>query len=451
MKNDLLKGTSATQLAEMLASQKTTSHELVLEALMNIKAASDQSIFISLDSEKALEQAKASDQRRSDGKLLSSWDGIPIAWKDLFDIEGLPTTAGSAVYKDAKPAVDNAYVVSECKKFGLISIGKTNLSEFAYSGLGLNPHFGTPRNPACLDVAHIPGGSSSGSAVAVASNLVPIAIGTDTAGSVRVPASFCGIVGYKSSQNRYPNRGIFPLSTSLDSVGSFAHCVSDIIQIDAFMRGKADVNIQKLPLSALEFIIPQTIVFDDIAPDIAACFENFVSILTNTGVRMERSGFPIFDEIAELFNAHGTLTVAEAFTYHEDLLNSPQAELMDQRVRERMLTASNFTTTDYIQLQWARERLQRATTEALGNKLLLFPTTALTAPKIAELEASDEFFIKTNLKTLRNTMLGNYLGTPGVSLPIGHDSEGLPIGALISAPFGLDDCALSAALAMEEI
>lgn len=441
--------TTTDQLAQVLDSGELTSEELVKDSLDAINACSDQSIFIQVTQERALAEAAASDARRCEGKLLSRWDGIPIAWKDLFDLKGLPTTAGSSVYKNAPPAQRDADVVSACASYGLVSIGKTNLSEFAYSGLGLNPHFGTPINPHGTRKTYAPGGSSSGSAVAVARSFTTLAVGTDTAGSVRVPASFCGIAGFKSSQNRYSKAGVFPLSSSLDSLGTFARTVDELIQVDAMMRGHVSGSLPVIKLSEITFLVPETVVFDDIDVEIETAFGQMTEKLRAAGATIQRQKFPIFSEVSELFQRHGTLTVAEAYTLHEELLHSAKANQMDQRVRTRMLTASQFSTTDYIQLQWERDRLQQTITETLASKFLLFPTTPITAPELNLLESSDDLFASVNLKALRNTMLGNYLGTPGVSLPIGTNTDGLPFGALISAPFGQDDKVLAAAKAVE--
>lgn len=445
---DSLGAASANQLSGMLQAGTITAVDLVARYLDSIENYPDKSIFIKLTSQRAFAEAEASDKRRMNGSPLSSWDGIPIVWKDLFDTEGDATTAGSKVYMNAKPATNDAAVVAACRKQGLICIGKTNLSEFAYSGLGLNPHYGTPVNPHSNDIPHVAGGSSSGSAVTVAAGLAPIAVGTDTAGSVRVPASFCGLTGFKSSQNRYSKDGVFPLSSSLDSLGSFSHDIDDLIVLDGMMRGQAAVLSKQVDHGELEFLIPQTIVFDEVDADVRAQFDMAVDHLESAGIRIVRAPFPIFDEIMNLFSTHGTLTVAEAATFHAELLNSNRADQMDQRVRTRMLTAKDFTAQDYIKLQWERERLQNAASVALGNTCLLFPTVAMTAPALEPLELDDDLFIKTNLKVLRNTILGNYLGMPGVSLPIGTDRNGLPVGALVSARSGEDDQILAVAKAI---
>lgn len=433
-----LNAVTATALAARLAAGDLTSEALIAACFAAIKAHGDDAIFITLTKEAALAAARESDARRKAGQLLSDWDGIPVAWKDLVDIPDTPTTAASAVYANAAPPAQGAVIYENCTKAGLICIGKTNLSEFAYSGLGLNPHFGTPVNPHFGDEPLAPGGSSAGSAVAVAASLVPLAIGTDTAGSVRVPASFCGIIGFKSSQTHYDKTGIFPLSESLDSVGSFAHSVEDIIIFDAILRGETPQEIPTAPTQKPNLIVPTNVVLDGLNAEVAACFEHTLDQLEDAGYAITRRAFPIFDDVVDLFAKHGTLTVAEAATLHKDLLASSDADKMDQRVRERMGTATQFSAQDYIQLQWNRARLERAVVADLGRDILALPTVAITAPSIAALDADNDFFAQTNLLALRNTMLGNYLGMPGVSIPAGHATNGAPIGVLFSMPHSSD-------------
>ncbi len=428
---------SATALAARLAADELTSEALVRACFAAIRAHGDDAIFITLTENTALDAARASDARRKAGKPLSAWDGIPIAWKDLVDIPGTPTTAASAVYEHAKPPQQAANIFENCAKAGLICIGKTNLSEFAYSGLGLNPHFGTPANPHSKETPLAPGGSSSGSAVAVAASLVPLAIGTDTAGSVRVPASFCGVVGFKSSQSHYDKTGIFPLSASLDSVGSLAKSVEDILTLDTILRGAPAVS-SRTPLEKPNLIVPTDVVMAGLDKDVSSCFDWTLEQLSKAGYSIRYQAFPIFQEVTELFANYGTLTVAEAATLHKDLLVSANAAKMDQRVRERMQTATQFSAQDYIELQWNRARLEREVSSILGDDILVCPTVAITAPPIAELEADDDLFVRTNLVALRNTMLGNYLGMPGVSLPGNVTPGGAPVGIMFSMANSLD-------------
>ncbi len=441
---------TAGMLAKKLASGEHTSGSLVRQALDRVEAHGDPAIFITLTAEQALRDAEESDRRRQQGRPLSAWDGIPMVWKDLFDIKGMTTTAGSRVYADAPPAERDAPVVARCKKAGLISIGKTNLTEFAYSGIGLNPHYGTPVNPHSGADPRVPGGSSSGSAAAVAAGLVPIATGTDTAGSVRVPAGFCGLYGFKVSQHHYDRNGIFPLSRSLDSVGTFAHDVDDLITFDRILRGKADDQSVLQPVTSPKLIVPENIVFEGVSDAVTSAFEQSIEALLSAGISVTRTPVPVLDQAAGLAAEHGTLTGAEAATLHQELLQSPDAEKMDQLVRQRILGAREFTAQDYITLQWERERLQGEMIDYLSGAFLYFPTVAISAPSIAALKASDDVFVKTNLLVLRNTILGSYLGMPGMNIPIGKTADGLPVGGLLSAGNGRDETVLAASRTISE-
>ena len=434
---------TARALAKKLASGEETSVSLVNQALKRIEDYDDPTIFISMTPEEALQEARQSDIRRAQGQPLSSWDGVPMAWKDLFDIKGSTTTAGSLVFADAQTAMKDAPVVAHCRAAGLISVGKTNLSEFAYSGLGLNPHYGTPINPRSTSDPKVSGGSSSGSAAAVAAGLVPLAIGTDTAGSVRVPASFCGVFGFKPSQMHYDRSGVFPLSVSLDSVGTFANDLGDLIILDRILRGveiKEEVRSDSVPPN---LIIPDNIVFEDMHSDVANVFETSVKHLQSKGVSITRTKVPIFDEVVALAKKHGTLTAAEAATYHKETLESPKAEQLDEIIKKRLLSAYKYTAQDYIRLQWERARLQDEMYSYLNGDILYFPTVPIPAPSIAELEADHSLFTVTNLLALRNTVIGSFLGMPGINIPIGKTRYGLPIGGLFSAAHAQDEFLLA--------
>ena len=448
MVGDHLPLRSAAQLASGLARGEFTAQELLHEVLTRAQTAAAAGVFITLMPDQALAEARASDARRRQGASLSAWDGIPIAWKDLFDIEGIVTTAGSAVRRNAAPAEQDAALVATCRGLGLVSVGKTNLSEFAYSGLGLNPHFGTPRNPGTAQPDRAPGGSSSGSAAAVAAGIVPVAVGSDTAGSVRVPAAFCGIWGFKASQAHYPIEGVFPLSSSLDSIGTFANDAVDLVEFDGLLQGRMASDLPAAAPADLSLVIPETVVFDGIEAGVLERFDAFVRRLVEAGVRIERMSFGPFAETSTLFDRHGTLTVAEAYKLHHELLTSDAAARMDQRVRRRIETATGFSARDYITLRSARHRLMRETAEILRGRQMLCPTVAITAPFIPALEADDDLFVATNLMALRNTMLGSFLGMPGISLPVGSDPNGLPVGALVSGPAGSDNAIMTSGEAM---
>lgn len=445
---------SIAQLSVLLQSGALDPLALLDATLEAIGAHPDKAIFTTLTAERARAEAEAARRRIREGRSLGVLDGVPVAWKDLFDIEGLATTAGSRVLADAAPAGRDAAVVRALSAAGMVCVGRTNMSEFAFSGLGLNPHYGTPRNPASPAGEHrIPGGSSSGSAVAVAAGLVPVSIGTDTGGSVRIPAAFTGIVGYKATRGRYAMDGVFPLSESLDSLGPLCRRVQDAVWVDQAMRGLA--SAEPLPHAEpadLSFVIPETIVFDDAEEGVVAAFEAAVERLTKAGARIRREAFPEFSAIFELMSKHGALVTAEAFVLHRERITGPAAAEMDARVVKRTLLGEKITLADYLETLAARKRLTAAFEERLGpDSLLLAPTLPHVAPPLQPLVDDEELFFRMNGRTLRNTLIGNFLDSCGVSLPCGTGADGMPVGLLLSAPRGADLRLLAAAAAVERL
>jgi aspartyl-tRNA(Asn)/glutamyl-tRNA(Gln) amidotransferase subunit A len=401
--------------------------------------------------DRATKEAQASSTRLRQGRSLGLLDGVPIAWKDLFDIEGLPTTAGSKLLATAAPAASDALVVTALSRAGMVAIGRTNMSEFAFSALGRNPHYGTPQNPAARDVARIPGGSSSGSAVAVAAGLVPFAMGTDTGGSVRIPAALNGIVGYKASRGRYPMAGVFPLARSLDSLGPLCRSVQDAIWIDAAMRGLSGPVVKPRRACDLRFVIPKNVVFDGMEHGVEAAFENSVERLAKAGVTFDRIAIPAFDDILELMARHGALVTAEAFALHRARLAGSDADSMDPRVVMRTRLGEKATLADYLAILDARERLVSDVEHLIGDRLLAFPSVMHVAAPIAPLERDNDLFFQTNARTLRNTMLGNFLDWCGISIPCGVGDAGMPVGFLISATAKRDEMLLEAAFGLEAL
>jgi aspartyl-tRNA(Asn)/glutamyl-tRNA(Gln) amidotransferase subunit A len=326
------------------------------------------------------------------------------------------------------------------------------MSEFAFSGLGINPHYGTPRNPAAPAGEHrLPGGSSSGSGVAVAAGLVPVSIGTDTGGSVRIPAAFNGIVGYKASRGRYSMEGVFPLSSSLDSLGPLCRSVRDAVLVDAAMRGLPAAEALPQPAPAdLSFVIPETVFFDEAEPEVVAAFEAAVDRLARAGARIRRQAFPEFSEIFALMAKHGALVTAEAFVLHRARITGAAAAEMDPRVVRRTLLGEKISLSDYLETLAARERLIAAFAARLGpGNVLLSPTLPHVAPPVGPLLDDDELFFQVNGKTLRNTLIGNFLDGCGVSLPCGTGADGMPVGLLVSAPKHDDHRLLAVAAAVE--
>jgi aspartyl-tRNA(Asn)/glutamyl-tRNA(Gln) amidotransferase subunit A len=441
---------SIAQLSSFLQNGKADPVEVTEAIFAGIDAYADKAVFVSLLRERAAAEAEASSKRFRNGRSLGLLDGIPIAWKDLFDIEGMATTAGSTVLAKEPPASKDAAVVDLLRQAGMVAIGRTNMSEFAFSGIGINPHYGTPVNPRGTDVARIPGGSSSGAGVAVAAGLVPVAMGTDTGGSVRIPAAFNGIVGYKATRGRHAMAGVYPLARSLDSLGPLCRTVQDAAWIDAAMRGLAPNAIERRPVETLEIVIPTNRVLDA-EPGVLSAFEATVARLEASGAKISRIAFRAFDAIIGLMAQYGPLVTAEAFALHRERLAGPDAAEIDARVVARTRLGEKTSLADYLAILDARASLIAETTALIGDRFVAFPSVTHVAPPIAPLKADDDTFFAMNGKTLGNTAFGNFLDWCGVSIPCGTGDADMPVGFLLSAPANCDDALLVAAMAQEEI
>ncbi len=442
---------SGWEIARALASGKASPVALTEYLLARAKENGAENVFLNIAAEQALTEAQASARRLAEGRALSAFDGVPIAFKDLFDMAGEITSAGSLTRKQAPAASSDASAVARVRAAGMVVLGKLNLTEFAYSGLGLNPHFGTPPNPHGGATAHAPGGSSSGSGVAVARGLVPLAIGTDTGGSVRIPAAFNGIVGFKPSEGRFDKSGVFALSPGFDTIGPLARTVQDCIAMDMVMRGRPVHQLKRRSIAGQRFIVPQTIVLDGLDEAVANNFERSLMLLERAGGRIERLKFEIFSEVVELGAKHGSIVAAEAFELHGQLIKSAQGGLVDKRVAARIIAGGEVKNLDLGHLKRERHRLTGELDVLAGDALILMPTTATTAPEIAPLEADDDLFHKTNNLALRNTSLGNFLNMPGLALPNGVDKNGLPTSLLVSTRGGRDKFLLGSGLEIERL
>ncbi|TQN61564.1 amidase [Agrobacterium tumefaciens] len=446
------RGKNIAQLSVLIQSGHLDPCALAEETLDAIGKEGDQAIFVGLTAARAMSEAEEASRRIREGRSLGVLDGIPVAWKDLFDLEGMATTAGSTVLAGDAPASRDADVVTALKRAGMVCVGRTNMSEFAFSGLGINPHYGTPCNPASTDDHRLPGGSSSGAGVAVAAGLVPVAIGTDTGGSVRIPAAFNGVVGYKASRGRYSMRGVYPLAKSLDSLGPLTQTVQDAVWVDAAMRGRAAADLARKPLSGLSLVVPETVFFDGIEEGVAAAFEQAVERLSRAGASVRRQAFPIFSQLFDLIREKGALVTAEAFALHKARLEGADAARMDPRVVARTRLGGNITMPDYIGIMEARERMTAAFSEMIGkDELLVSPTLPHVAARVAPLLDDDDAFFAMNAKTLRNTQIGNFFDLCGVSIPCGTGEAGMPVGLLLSGLHGADEHVLGVAMAAEEI
>jgi aspartyl-tRNA(Asn)/glutamyl-tRNA(Gln) amidotransferase subunit A len=380
----------------------------------------------------ARKAADAADTRKERGAAIGPLDGVVVSIKDLFDVAGEPTRAGSKILADeAPPAQSDAPVVQRLRAAGAVIVAKTNMTEYAFSGIGANPHYGTPGNP--HDRTRVPGGSSAGAPVAVADGMCDIAIGTDTGGSVRIPAALCGLVGFKPSKQRVPTDGAFPLSATLDSIGPIGRTVAQCAAADAVMAGEDFLPLQPINLSGLRFGIADGLPFDRLDVTVSGAFGAGVARLADAGVQVSNETMPLFDDMLAV-NAKGGISPYEAGVIHRDRMARRAADI-DPKVRIRIQRGCEISPADYHLMVRERHRLVRAMDERLASlDALIMPTTAMVAPTIAEVE-DDKVFTACNSAMLRNPSIGNFFGLCGISLPL---PAPLPVGLMLLARNGQD-------------
>ncbi|WP_328702879.1 amidase [Arenibaculum pallidiluteum] len=435
------------ELAADLAGGRATAVALAEEALARIEdpAGEGARAFTHVNRDAVLAQARASDLLRAQGIAPSPLAGIPVSVKDLFDVAGEVTTAGSRILRDAPPAERDAPAVARLRAAGAVILGRTNMTEFAFSGLGVNPHYGTPGNP--FDRARIPGGSSSGAAVSVADGMAAAAIGSDTGGSVRIPSAFCGLIGFKPTQARVPRDGVLPLSWSLDAIGPLARSVACCALLDAVLSGEAPEVPEPAELAGLRLGVPRSYLLDGLDETVARAFQGALERLSKSGARVVEFALPQLDRIPAL-NAKGGLVAPEALAWHRALLERG-ADQYDPRVRGRILRGAEQTAAEYVEVARGRQALQ-AETDGLteGFDALLVPTVPVVPPRLDEVEAEAEY-TRLNLLILRNPTAWNFLDRPAVSLPCA--SGGLPVGLMAVGRRGGDRRLLSVARALEPV
>jgi len=439
------------QIQRQLAAGLTTREALVADALQTASSSKAEFVFTRLYQDAALACARDADRRAKAGALLHLMAGLPVSIKDLFDVEGEVTTAGSRALMTPNqlPATADATAVARLRTCGAAIIGKTNMTEFAFSGVGINPHFGTPRNPAIAgEKACIPGGSSSGAAVSVALGLAVAALGTDTGGSIRIPAALCGLVGFKTTQGRVPTRGARALAPSFDTVCAMTRSVQDCLTVDAVLAGQA-LPVTPRSVTGLRLLVPQTLLLDDMELSVAIAFERALSTLARAGAVIVEVALPELLQIAKR-NPPPGITAMEAYALHQELLNT-QAGNIDPRVLTRIKLGKNASETDYLDaLKQRQEWIELMQSRLHGFAAMLCPTTVITAPTISGLLNSDEDFFRANGLLLRNTSVGNYLDGCSISLPCNKTSQDeAPVGLMLTST-QFDDLHLAeAALAVE--
>ena len=424
-------------LAADLAAGRTTARKLVDDCLVKItdKAGEGARVFVHVDAESAIAAAEAMDRLRKANAAPSPFAGIPISIKDLFDIKGQVSRAGSRALDDRPPAATDATVVMRLRRAGFVVIGRTNMTEFAYSGLGINPHYGTPKNRWNRDVGHVPGGSSSGAAVSVTDGMAHGALGTDTGGSCRIPAAYCGIVGYKPTARRIPLDGGIPLSVTLDSYGPIARSVGCCATMDAVLADETIAPIAPRAIRNARLALPTTVMLDDLDSAVAQTFDRALDRLVGAGAVIERVAVPEFAEIAVL-NVGGGFSAAESWAWHRALI-AKKADLYDPRVLSRILRGESLSAADYVDLLAIRRAIIAGFERRVASyDALIAPTVAIAPPVIADL-ARDAAYTKANMLSLRNCSLTNTVDGCAISLPC-HREGDAPVGLMLAGAGGSD-------------
>jgi aspartyl-tRNA(Asn)/glutamyl-tRNA(Gln) amidotransferase subunit A len=431
--------------SQRLAKGDVSARSLVDQSLARIADPQGEGAraFISVSSESARAQADEVDRRRAAGQSLPAFAGIPLGIKDLFDVAGEVTRAGSQVLASRAPAARDAPVIARLRAAGFIFIGRNTMTEFAYSGVGLNPHYGTPLSSYDRKTRRIPGGSTSGGGVAVADGMAAASLGTDTGGSCRRPAAFNGIVGFKPTASRVPREGVFPLSQTLDSVGPLARSTACCATLDAILRGVEPQPLPVTPLNSVRLLLPATLVLDDMDASVADAFERAIQTLARAGVTIVRQPLEELQRIPQI-NAGGGLAAAEAYALHRPLLEQ-HGDQYDPRVSMRILKGRDLHVDDLRQARAAVIESVDARTRSFDA--LVMPTVPIIPPPLAAFEL-DADYIRLNALVLRNPSLANFLDRCSISLPI-HQPGTAPVGLMLIGQHAEDERLLGVADAIE--
>ncbi|HWA36626.1 MAG TPA: amidase [Burkholderiales bacterium] len=436
---------TVAQLARDLDAGRTTSRELVEQALARIAdpAGEGARAFIKVYADVARADADVADRLRKAGVRRSAVDGLPVSLKDLFDVSGDVTRAGSKVY--AREAKADAPAVARLRAAGAVFIGRSNMVEFAFGGVGLNPHYGTPKNPWDRKTGRVPGGSSSGAAVSVADGMCVMGLGTDTRGSIRGPAALCGVTGFKPTQRRVPLDGAFPLSFTLDSIGPLANSVECCAAYDAVLSGDA-APLPDLDVRGLRLLLPRSSAIEDLDAHVGATFDAALKALSRAGAAITEVAVPAFDRQAEYFKGGG-FAGAESYYVHRERLD--RVAEFDPFVGKRVLLGKDLSAADYVALRFLREAYQREIGALMAPfDALVMPTAPCVAPSIAEAGGSEEAYFRWNARLLRNHGLINFLDGCAASLPC-HANGAAPVGLMVCGTAGTDRRILAVSRAIE--
>jgi amidase/aspartyl-tRNA(Asn)/glutamyl-tRNA(Gln) amidotransferase subunit A len=432
-----------------LRNNRVKASELLEASLAVADSPSCEHVFLRRFDASAMASAAAADLALSASAPLAPLAGLAVSIKDLFDVAGQPTTAGSKSLADATAASADCPAVARLRNAGAALIGHTNLSEFAYSGVGINPHFGTPVNPVTLALdptPRIPGGSTSGGAVSVATGAAWAALGSDTGGSIRIPAALHGLVGFKNTQRLTPLAGAVPLSFSLDTACAITRSVRDAVLMHGLLAAYQPHPLRR-PLRAMRLAVPQNLMLDSLDHEVAKAFEQTLVRLREAGAQIEDIELAPMTDLPSL-QTQGGLTAAESWCWHRNRLVEREAGY-DPRVLTRIRRGEAVGAADYIDLLQTRGRwIVRMEAAMQGFDALLSPTVPMVAPAIAPLVASDSEFTATNLLLLRNTTVVNLLDGCALSMPC-HDTGQMPVGLMVWGPAMTDDTVLGVSLAIE--
>jgi aspartyl-tRNA(Asn)/glutamyl-tRNA(Gln) amidotransferase subunit A len=440
---------TVARLSRDLDEGRTTSRALTEAALERIAdpAGEGARAFLKVYAEAARADADHADRLRKLGVVRSAVDGLPVSLKDLYDVGGEVTRAGSRVLAEAPPARADAPAVARLRAAGAVIVGRTNMVEFAFGGVGLNPHYGTPKNPWDRKTGRVPGGSSSGAAVAVADGMCVMGLGSDTRGSIRQPSALCGIVGWKPTQRRVPRDGAFPLSYTLDTVGPLANTVACCAAYDAVLAD-APIEVPALAAKGLRLLLPRSALLEDLDAPVGRAFEAALKKLAAAGALIAERKVPEFDRQAEYFKGGG-YAGAEAYAIHRG--REPRMAEYDPRVAKRIVLGRDLGAADYVDLAGLRaEYIGAVGALAAPYDALLMPSTPCVAPTIAEADASDEAYFQWNARILRNAGVVNFLDGCGASVPC-QEPGAAPVGLTVFGPALTDARVLAAAAAIEGV
>ena len=437
-------------LSRELAEGRTSSRKLVEQALARIAdpAGEGARVFLKVYAEQARAEADHSDRLRRQGVVRSGVEGLPVSLKDLYDVAGDVTRAGSKLLAGAPPAKQDAAAVARLRAAGAVFVGRTNMVEFAFGTTGLNPHYGTPRNPWDRKTGRVPGGSSSGAAVAQADGMCVMALGSDTRGSIRQPAALCGVVGWKPTQRRVPLDGAFPLSYTLDTVGPLANTVACCAAYDAVLAGEAPARLAALSGKGLRLLVPRGSLLEDLDAEVGRAFDAALNRLSAAGAVITDMAVPAFDRQAEYFK-NGGFVGAEAYAIHRRW--QERLGEYDPRIAKRVLFGKEISAADYVDLTRMRaEYMREVGVLAAPYDAMLMPTTPTIAPPIAEVDKSDEDYFRWNFRILRNVGVVNFLDGCAVTLPC-HVPGSAPVGLSVFGAALSDARVLAAAAAIEGV